>query len=182
MTTLTLKVFTNIETCDGSLCDDCVEVVTDLDKLLIRATTQVEIDKFVEEICHALEASLESLCKTLMEAQLPNIIKGLVEDNQNPKEVCTNIETCDDPASDGGGNDDDGGGGGNDGGGGGGNDGGGGGGNDGGGNDGNDDGGGGDGFNYKPARRDDESGVVSNEAEFNGKDEVAPHGSPPLEQ
>ena len=40
-----------------------------------------------------------------MEAQLPNIIKGLVEDNQNPREVCTNIETCDDPASGGGGND-----------------------------------------------------------------------------
>merc|ERR1712038_1843036 len=81
----------------GLLCDVCVDVVTDLDEFITSDTTIDEILKFVEEICHALGAidpTLETLCVSLVEAQLPDIINGLVEDNLNPAEVCTAIGAC----------------------------------------------------------------------------------------
>ena len=81
----------------GLLCDVCVDVVTDIDEFLTSDTTIDEILKFVEEICHALGAidpTLETLCISLVEAQLPDIINGLVEDNLNPTEVCTAIGAC----------------------------------------------------------------------------------------
>merc|ERR1712020_642329 len=69
------------------LCDVCVDVVTDLDEWLTSDATLDEILKFVEGLCHALgaiDATLETLCVSLIEAQLPEIINGLVEDNLNP--------------------------------------------------------------------------------------------------
>ena len=42
------------------------------------------------QLCSALGAidpTLETLCKSLIEAQLPDIISGLVDDNLNPAEV-----------------------------------------------------------------------------------------------
>merc|ERR1711874_320203 len=86
----------------GLLCDICVDVVTDLDEWLTSDTTIDEILKFVEGLCHALGAidpTLETLCVSLIEAQLPEIINGLVEDNLNPSEVCTAIGACEAPAS-----------------------------------------------------------------------------------
>merc|ERR1711953_395461 len=86
----------------GLLCDVCVDVVTDLDNFLTSDTTIDEILKFVEEICHALGAidpTLETLCVSLVEAQLPEIIQGLVEDNLNPSEVCAAIGACEAPAT-----------------------------------------------------------------------------------
>ena len=79
------------------LCDVCVDVVTDIDQFLTSDTTIDEILKFVEEICHALGAidpTLEALCVSLVEAQLPDIINGLVNDNLNPSEVCASIGMC----------------------------------------------------------------------------------------
>ena len=84
------------------LCDVCVDVVTDLDEFLTSDTTIDEILKFVEGICHALGAidpTLEALCVSLVEAQLPEIITGLVEDNLNPSEVCAAIGACEAPAT-----------------------------------------------------------------------------------
>ena len=81
----------------GLLCDVCVDVVTDIDEFLTSDTTIDEILKFVEGICHALGAidpTLEALCTSLVEAQLPEIINGLVEDNLNPAQVCTAIGAC----------------------------------------------------------------------------------------
>ena len=49
------------------------------------------------QLCEALGAidpTLETLCKSLIEAQLPDIINGLVNDNLNPSEVCQNIGMC----------------------------------------------------------------------------------------
>ena len=86
----------------GLLCDVCVDVVTDLDEWLTSDTTIDEILKFVEGLCHALGAidpTLETLCVSLIEAQLPEIINGLVQDNLNPAEVCSSIGACDAPAS-----------------------------------------------------------------------------------
>ena len=84
------------------LCDVCVDVVTDIDQFLTSDTTIDEILKFVEGICHALGAidpTLEALCVSLMEAQPPDIINGLVNDNLNPAEVCAAIGACEAPAS-----------------------------------------------------------------------------------
>merc|ERR1712045_472330 len=81
----------------GLLCDICVDVVTDLDEWLTSDATMDEILKFVEGLCHALGAidpTLETLCVSLIEAQLPEIINGLVEDNLNPSEVCSSIGAC----------------------------------------------------------------------------------------
>ena len=49
------------------------------------------------QLCTALGnilADLETMCFDLMEAQLPSIIDGLVEQNLNPAEVCYNIAAC----------------------------------------------------------------------------------------
>merc|ERR1711878_194671 len=84
------------------LCDVCVDVVTDIDEFLTSDTTIDEILKFVEGICHALGAidpTLEALCVSLVEAQLPEIITGLVEDNLNPSEVCSSIGACPAPGT-----------------------------------------------------------------------------------
>ena len=86
----------------GLLCDICVDVVTDLDEWLTSDATMDEILKFVEGLCHALGAidpTLETLCVSLIEAQLPEIINGLVEDNLDPAEVCSSIGACEAPAS-----------------------------------------------------------------------------------
>merc|ERR1712117_256260 len=79
------------------LCDICVDVVTDLDEWLTSDATEGEIVHFMESLCRALGnilPDLETMCIDLMEAQLPAIIDGLVEENLNPMEVCVNIAAC----------------------------------------------------------------------------------------
>merc|ERR1712048_959752 len=79
------------------LCDICLDVVTDIDEFLTSEQTMDDIIHFVEGLCSALgaiDASLEVLCKSLIEAQLPDIINGLVEDNLKPSEVCASIGMC----------------------------------------------------------------------------------------
>ena len=54
------------------------------------------------QLCSALGAidpTLEALCKSMIESQLPDIINGLVNDNLNPAEVCAAIGACEAPAS-----------------------------------------------------------------------------------
>ena len=49
------------------------------------------------QLCTALGAidpTLEVLCKSMIESQLPDIINGLVNDNLNPSEVCASIGMC----------------------------------------------------------------------------------------
>merc|ERR1712186_322633 len=79
------------------LCDICIDVVTDFDEWLTSDQTMDDIIHFVEGLCEALGAidpTLETLCKSLIEAQLPDIINGLVNDNLNPAEVCASIGVC----------------------------------------------------------------------------------------
>merc|ERR1711936_1090294 len=84
------------------LCDICIDVVTDIDEWLTSDQTMDDIIHFVEGLCEALGAidpTLETLCKSLIEAQLPDIINGLVNDNLNPAEVCAAIGACEAPVS-----------------------------------------------------------------------------------
>merc|ERR1711887_73480 len=79
------------------ICDICIDVVTDLDTWLTSDATEGEIVHFMESLCRALGnilPDLETMCIDLMEAQLPAIIDGLVEENLNPMEVCVNIAAC----------------------------------------------------------------------------------------
>merc|ERR1712244_123015 len=79
------------------LCDICIDVVTDIDEGLTSDQTMEDIIHFVEGLCSALGAiapTLETLCKSLIEAQLPDIISGLVDDNLNPAEVRASIGMC----------------------------------------------------------------------------------------
>merc|ERR1712211_40156 len=84
------------------LCDICVDVVTDLDNWITSDSTMDEIIDFVENLCSlfgAIDPALETLCDTLIESQLPEIINGLVNDNLNPQEVCQNIGACSKPST-----------------------------------------------------------------------------------
>merc|ERR1712123_75752 len=79
------------------ICDICLDVVTDLDEWLTSDATEGEIVHFMESLCTALGnilPDLETMCFDLMEAQLPSIIDGLVEQNLNPAEVCYSISAC----------------------------------------------------------------------------------------
>ena len=97
------------------LCDICIDVVTDIDEWLTSDQTMDDIIHFVEgvrsssvrrfffqmlkyfQLCTALGAidpTLEVLCKSMIESQLPDIINGLVNDNLNPSEVCASIGMC----------------------------------------------------------------------------------------
>merc|ERR1712165_12379 len=79
------------------LCDICIDVVTDLDEWITSDSEMADIINFVEGLCRALGSiahELELLCDTLVESNLPDIINGLVNDNLNPSEVCSNIGAC----------------------------------------------------------------------------------------
>merc|ERR1711892_864664 len=85
------------------ICDICLDVVTDLDEWLTSDATEGEIVHFMESLCTALGnilPDLETMCFDLMEAQLPSIIDGLVEQNLNPAEVCYNIAACSEKPTD----------------------------------------------------------------------------------
>merc|ERR1712119_26973 len=74
-----------------------VDVVTDIDEFLVSEPTEQQIVEFVEQLCQAIGAILPDLvatCNALVEAQLPSIIEGIVNDNLNPTEVCTSIGMC----------------------------------------------------------------------------------------
>merc|ERR1739848_443210 len=78
-------------------CSICVDIVTDIDNFITSDTTEQQIVDFVKEICKALGQilpDLEATCNALVEAQLPSIIDGLVEQNLNPQEVCNLIAAC----------------------------------------------------------------------------------------
>merc|ERR1712006_23894 len=75
-------------------CAICIDLVTDIDEFLTSDTTEDQIVQFVEQLCKALGTILpdfEATCNALVESQLPAIIDGLVNDNLNPQEICTNI-------------------------------------------------------------------------------------------
>merc|ERR1711931_40519 len=79
------------------LCDLCVDVVTDIDEFLVSQPTEQQLIEFVEQLCQAIGAILPDLvatCNALVEAQLPSIIEGIVNDNLNPSEVCKSIGMC----------------------------------------------------------------------------------------
>merc|ERR1711935_1263427 len=69
--------------------DECT-----IDAFLTSDTTEQEIIDFAKEICNPLGlmiAGFEATCPFLIEAQLPAIIEGLVADNLDPTEVCTDV-------------------------------------------------------------------------------------------
>merc|ERR1712037_378801 len=78
-------------------CAICIDLVTDIDEFLTSDTTEDQIVQFVEQLCKALGTILpdfEATCNALVESQLPAIIDGLVNDNLNPQEICTQIAAC----------------------------------------------------------------------------------------
>merc|ERR1712233_103487 len=78
-------------------CAICIDLVTDIDEFLTSDTTEDQIVQFVEQLCKALGTILpdfEATCNALVESQLPAIIDGLVNDNLNPQQICTNIAAC----------------------------------------------------------------------------------------
>merc|ERR1712168_1419470 len=75
-------------------CDICVDIITDLDNFITSDTTEQQIIDFVKEICHALGqiiSGFEATCNLLVTSQLPGIIEGIVNDNLNPTQVCTDV-------------------------------------------------------------------------------------------
>merc|ERR1712154_637810 len=69
-------------------CSICVDIIITSD------STEQEIIDFVKQICSALGAIIdgfEATCNLLVTSQLPAIIEGIVNDNLNPTQVCTDI-------------------------------------------------------------------------------------------
>jgi len=82
------------QTKNAFTCDLCKDIITDLDEFLVSEQTEQDIIDFVKEICAALGAlisGLEATCNFLVQSQLPEIIEGIVNDNLNPEQVCTDI-------------------------------------------------------------------------------------------
>ena len=95
------------------LCDICVDIVTDIDEWITSDSTMDDIIEFVEgvscetlvyilvivslaQLCSLLsfDPTLEKICDSIIENNLPEIINGLVNDNLNPTEVCASIGMC----------------------------------------------------------------------------------------
>merc|ERR1712024_25248 len=83
------------------LCDICVDIVTDIDEWITSDSTMDEIIQFVEGLCSLLsfDPTLEKICDSIIENNLPEIINGLVNDNLNPTEVCASIGMCPSPST-----------------------------------------------------------------------------------
>merc|ERR1712111_36998 len=81
------------------LCDVCMDIVTDIDEWITSDSTMDEIIQFVEGLCSLLsfDPTLEKICDSIIENNLPEIINGLVNDNLNPSEVCQSIGMCASP-------------------------------------------------------------------------------------
>merc|ERR1712049_28617 len=79
-------------------CTICTDVLTDLSEWVTSETTEQEIITFLEDsLCAALGALIPDLgtsCNELIEAQLPAIIEGIVNDNFNPTQICADILAC----------------------------------------------------------------------------------------
>merc|ERR1712096_324930 len=78
-------------------CSICKDIITELDNFITSDTTEDEIVAFVEQICVALGAILPDFvvtCFALVEANLPAIINGLVEDNMDPTIICEMLTAC----------------------------------------------------------------------------------------
>merc|ERR1711971_1288302 len=83
------------------LCDICIDVITDLDQWLTSDSTEDQIVEWIEQVCDLLSALVpEAICKSLIESQIPAIIDGLVNDNLNPRELCSSIGACSAPVPD----------------------------------------------------------------------------------
>merc|ERR1711915_196585 len=73
-------------------CSLCKTSIAKFDEWLTSDSTEGEVIVFVEQGCSAIGSVIpgaEAACKALVEAKLPELIEGLVEDNLNPTEVCT---------------------------------------------------------------------------------------------
>eukprot|EP00091_Calanus_sinicus_P009142 TRINITY_DN21553_c0_g1_i1.p1 TRINITY_DN21553_c0_g1~~TRINITY_DN21553_c0_g1_i1.p1 ORF type:complete len:231 (-),score=49.77 TRINITY_DN21553_c0_g1_i1:147-839(-) len=75
-------------------CDLCVQIVTAIDDFITDASTEQDIIDFVEGLCATLGWPLDSLCESMVESYIPEIIDGLVSGNLNPGDVCRSIGMC----------------------------------------------------------------------------------------
>jgi len=78
-------------------CTLCTDIMTDIDNWITDEKSEAEIIAFVEQLCDHLGMILPEFtdaCKNLMETQLPAIIDGLVNDNLDPAQVCTQLGLC----------------------------------------------------------------------------------------
>merc|ERR1711962_177890 len=77
------------------VCDICIQAVTAFDEWLTEDSTEAEIIHWVGQICAAISSLVsEGICKSIIDAQLPSIIDGLVNDYLKPKDVCVTLTAC----------------------------------------------------------------------------------------
>jgi len=79
-------------------CTICTDVIGDLAEWITSDTTESDIIIFLEDnLCGALGAILPDLevsCREIIEAQMPAIIEGIVNDNLSPEQICIDIFAC----------------------------------------------------------------------------------------
>jgi len=78
-----------------SVCDLCIDIVTDIDEWLTAEHTEADIVAWVEQICSSLsEVIPEEICTSAIEAALPSIIDGIVNQYMTPMQVCQTLAAC----------------------------------------------------------------------------------------
>merc|ERR1711862_1035963 len=82
------------KTRDVFTCTLCEQFMTAFDDFLTSEKTEDQIVEFVQQLCGVLGqiiVGFEDTCNFLIQSQLPHIIDGLVHDNLDPTQVCTDI-------------------------------------------------------------------------------------------
>merc|ERR1711974_100872 len=78
-------------------CDICKMLVTELDNIIISATTSDELIQMVEKLCGSLDSifpGFGATCDSFVETYLPQIIEGIVNNQLSPASVCQALTLC----------------------------------------------------------------------------------------
>merc|ERR1739845_146458 len=95
---LTTSALSLPKTANTLTCDICVDVITDIDEYLQSEQVEDNIMSYVKELCHFMGMlgglELEQECNDMIGANIGSIIDGLINENLNPTEVCTDLGAC----------------------------------------------------------------------------------------
>merc|ERR1712038_1815831 len=78
-------------------CDVCKMIVTELDNIILSATTTEELIELVEKLCGSLDSifpGFGATCDNFVETYLPQIIEGIVNNQLSPASVCQALTLC----------------------------------------------------------------------------------------
>merc|ERR1739848_314489 len=78
-------------------CDICKLMVTEIDNIIISATTNEEAIQWIQNLCGSLDGvfpGFGATCNNFVETYLPQIIEGIVNNQLSPSSVCQTLQMC----------------------------------------------------------------------------------------